>query len=118
MACQYQIFFYIKKKLDETVVTTLWFERFLRIFYWFSVIIIKTSLRISIFFSYSADYSRKLQAARVATLAQNDCRKEESYGNRIKDTMFCAGSFLGGADSCQGDSGGPIVCDVQGRSQA
>uniref|UniRef100_A0A8D8RJE1 Serine protease hepsin n=2 Tax=Cacopsylla melanoneura TaxID=428564 RepID=A0A8D8RJE1_9HEMI len=61
----------------------------------------------------SADNSLELRAARVQTLPYEDCRKEESYGNKIKDSMFCAGSFKGGADSCQGDSGGPIVCDVQ-----
>ncbi|KAI5733749.1 hypothetical protein M8J76_015452 [Diaphorina citri] len=54
-----------------------------------------------------------LKAARVGTLSQESCRKEDAYGTRIKDSMFCAGSFQGGADSCQGDSGGPIVCDIQ-----
>ncbi|KAL1459824.1 hypothetical protein WDU94_011777 [Cyamophila willieti] len=61
----------------------------------------------------SADNSINLRAAQVQTLPYEDCRKEESYGSKIKDSMFCAGSFKGGVDSCQGDSGGPIVCDVQ-----
>ncbi|KAL1459825.1 hypothetical protein WDU94_011778 [Cyamophila willieti] len=41
----------------------------------------------------SADNSVELRAARVQTLRYEDCRKEESYGSKIKDTMFCAGSF-------------------------
>jgi len=52
-----------------------------------------------------------LQKVTVPVVSDADCRK--AYGERIADSMICAGFDKGGKDSCQGDSGGPFMCGNQ-----
>ncbi|KAJ8386571.1 hypothetical protein AAFF_G00168970 [Aldrovandia affinis] len=61
-----------------------------------------------------SDFSRKLLDAKVLLISQQRCSTEPSYGNRLDDSMFCAGNMKGGVDTCQGDSGGPLVCQQNG----
>ncbi|XP_072492641.1 chymotrypsinogen B2-like [Notamacropus eugenii] len=48
----------------------------------------------------------KLQQAALPLLTNAECK--QYWGNKIKDTMICAGAS--GVSSCMGDSGGPLVC--------
>ncbi|CAJ1081470.1 plasminogen activator%2C urokinase b [Xyrichtys novacula] len=59
--------------------------------------------------------SQFLQEAQVNPFADDVCRQEDYYGNKITDNMFCAGRPDWSQDACEGDSGGPLVCEVGGR---
>jgi secreted trypsin-like serine protease len=52
--------------------------------------------------------SNVLQQAKVPIVASSTCRQPSFWGDRIDDTMLCAGGQ--GADACNGDGGGPLVC--------
>lgn len=39
--------------------------------------------------------------ARVLLISQEKCKAPHVYGNRLDDSMFCAGNMRGGIDSCQ-----------------
>ncbi|XP_051959042.1 hyaluronan-binding protein 2 [Xyrauchen texanus] len=54
--------------------------------------------------------SPQLLDAKVLLISQRRCMSRNIYGNRLDDTMMCAGHMQGKTDSCQGDSGGPLVC--------
>ncbi|KAI1289437.1 Mite allergen Der p 3 [Halotydeus destructor] len=56
--------------------------------------------------------SSSLRAVDLALMTDGQCRR--FYGNRIVDTMVCAGYEEGGKDACQGDSGGPLVKEIDG----
>ncbi|KAL2078016.1 hypothetical protein ACEWY4_025701 [Coilia grayii] len=58
-------------------------------------------------------YSNQLLAAKVHLIPKASCNDPSVYGNRLDNSMFCAG-HLEGADSCQGDSGGPLTCEKNG----
>ncbi|XP_062923498.1 chymotrypsin B-like [Mobula hypostoma] len=51
-----------------------------------------------------------LQQTALPLLSNPEC--EQFWGNKIDDTMICAGAA--GASSCMGDSGGPLVCQDAG----
>ncbi|XP_038596308.1 chymotrypsin-like protease CTRL-1 [Tachyglossus aculeatus] len=53
----------------------------------------------------------RLQQVALPLVTVNQCKTY--WGNRITDSMICAGGQ--GASSCQGDSGGPLVC-LKGNS--
>lgn len=53
--------------------------------------------------------SEILMGADIPAVSNETCEATESYGERIKPGMMCAGLRGGGLDSCQGDSGGPAV---------
>ncbi|XP_062816702.1 transmembrane protease serine 9 [Anolis carolinensis] len=52
--------------------------------------------------------SRRLQQARVAVVAEAECRR--FYPVQISSRMLCAGSPRWAVDSCSGDAGGPLAC--------
>ncbi|KAK2876300.1 hypothetical protein Q8A67_020396 [Cirrhinus molitorella] len=54
--------------------------------------------------------SPQLLDAKVLLISQKRCMSRNVYGNRMDDSMMCAGYMQGKTDSCQGDSGGPLVC--------
>ena len=54
-----------------------------------------------------------LQEVSVPVISTARC--ENSYPEKIGDSMICAGLDEGGIDACQGDSGGPMVCEEGGR---
>ncbi|KAI2658363.1 Hyaluronan-binding protein 2 [Labeo rohita] len=54
--------------------------------------------------------SPHLLDAKVLLISQKRCMSRNVYGNRMDDSMMCAGYMQGKTDSCQGDSGGPLVC--------
>ncbi|NP_001103843.2 hyaluronan-binding protein 2 precursor [Danio rerio] len=54
--------------------------------------------------------STQLLDAKVLLISQSRCMSRNVYGNRMDDSMMCAGYMQGKIDSCQGDSGGPLVC--------
>uniref|UniRef100_A0A9J7Z7U4 Neurotrypsin n=1 Tax=Cyprinus carpio carpio TaxID=630221 RepID=A0A9J7Z7U4_CYPCA len=54
--------------------------------------------------------SPQLLDAKVLLISQKRCKSRNVYGNRLDDSMMCAGYMQGKTDSCQGDSGGPLVC--------
>uniref|UniRef100_A0A671NKN5 Neurotrypsin n=1 Tax=Sinocyclocheilus anshuiensis TaxID=1608454 RepID=A0A671NKN5_9TELE len=54
--------------------------------------------------------SPQLLDAKVLLISQKRCMSRNVYGNRLDDSMMCAGYMQGKTDSCQGDSGGPLVC--------
>ncbi|XP_077056689.1 hyaluronan-binding protein 2 [Siphateles boraxobius] len=54
--------------------------------------------------------SPQLMDAKVLLISQKRCMSRNVYGNRMDDSMMCAGYMQGKIDSCQGDSGGPLVC--------
>uniref|UniRef100_A0A452RCE1 Transmembrane serine protease 12 n=1 Tax=Ursus americanus TaxID=9643 RepID=A0A452RCE1_URSAM len=51
-----------------------------------------------------------LQEAKVHYISRKMCDSEQSYGNMIPNTSFCAGDEDGIFDTCRGDSGGPLMC--------
>ncbi|XP_051778083.1 hyaluronan-binding protein 2 isoform X6 [Erpetoichthys calabaricus] len=58
--------------------------------------------------------SNNLLDAKVLLISKERCTSSKSYGDRLDDSMFCAGNLKGGPDSCQGDSGGPLTCSQKG----
>ncbi|XP_034041391.1 urokinase-type plasminogen activator-like [Thalassophryne amazonica] len=60
-------------------------------------------------------FSQYLKQAKVVLLSQTVCQREQHYGNRITENMFCAGSPDYSTDACKGDSGGPLVCEFSGK---
>ncbi|XP_076989162.1 chymotrypsinogen 2-like [Tamandua tetradactyla] len=58
----------------------------------------------------AANTPERLQQAALPLLSNADCK--QFWGNKIKDTMVCAGAS--GVSSCMGDSGGPLVCQKDG----
>ncbi|XP_041939748.1 hyaluronan-binding protein 2-like isoform X2 [Alosa sapidissima] len=59
-------------------------------------------------------YSTRLLAAKVRLISQERCTAPQVYGDRLDDSMICAGRMQGAVDTCQGDSGGPLVCQKDG----
>ncbi|XP_034563423.1 urokinase-type plasminogen activator-like [Notolabrus celidotus] len=59
--------------------------------------------------------SQFLQEAQVNVFADDVCRHEDYYEDKITDNMFCAGRPDWSQDACEGDSGGPLACEVGGR---
>ncbi|ROI81846.1 Hyaluronan-binding protein 2 [Anabarilius grahami] len=55
--------------------------------------------------------SPQLLDAKALLISQKRCMSRNVYGNRMDDSMMCAGYMQGKTDSCQGDSGGPLVCE-------
>ncbi|VFV44678.1 transmembrane protease serine [Lynx pardinus] len=51
-----------------------------------------------------------LQEAEVHYISRKICDSEQSYGQIIPNTSFCAGDEDGIFDTCRGDSGGPLMC--------
>ncbi|XP_061561539.1 plasminogen activator, urokinase b isoform X5 [Phycodurus eques] len=59
--------------------------------------------------------SQFLRQARVDLLADDVCRRDDYYGDKISGNMLCAGRPDWTRDACEGDSGGPLVCPADGR---
>lgn len=59
--------------------------------------------------------SEILRVAKMPLVANSVCNAPESYNDKIKSGMMCAGYRDGGLDSCQGDSGGPAVVMEDGK---
>ncbi|XP_038129999.1 plasminogen activator, urokinase b [Cyprinodon tularosa] len=59
--------------------------------------------------------SQYLKEARVNLIADDVCRQEEYYGNKVNNNMFCAARPDWSQDACQSDSGGPLVCEFHNR---
>ncbi|ETN60642.1 trypsin [Anopheles darlingi] len=57
--------------------------------------------------------SRKLRAAYVPSVNQEECHKAYASFGGIYPDQICAGFRNGGKDACQGDSGGPLVANDQ-----
>ncbi|XP_063077839.1 hyaluronan-binding protein 2-like [Engraulis encrasicolus] len=62
----------------------------------------------------TGEASKQLLAAKVRLIPMSSCSAPGVYGNRLDQSMFCAGFLEGGVDSCQGDSGGPLTCEKDG----
>ncbi|XP_061613147.1 urokinase-type plasminogen activator-like isoform X3 [Phyllopteryx taeniolatus] len=60
-------------------------------------------------------HSQLLRQARVDLLADDVCRRDDYYGDKINGNMLCAGRPDWTRDACEGDSGGPLVCPADGR---
>ncbi|XP_061666888.1 plasminogen activator, urokinase b isoform X4 [Syngnathoides biaculeatus] len=60
-------------------------------------------------------HSQFLLRASVDLLADDVCRRDDYYGDKISGNMLCAGRPDWSRDACEGDSGGPLVCPVGGR---
>ncbi|KAG7492519.1 hypothetical protein MATL_G00014830 [Megalops atlanticus] len=60
-------------------------------------------------------FSQQLLDAQVLLIPQWRCAFNSSYGDKLDESMLCAGRLRGGVDSCQGDSGGPLVCEKDGK---
>ncbi|KAE8591378.1 hypothetical protein XENTR_v10018430 [Xenopus tropicalis] len=62
--------------------------------------------------------SEVLNQARLPIIDTKTCRHKKFWGDRIRESMICAGfrNVGGPPAACQGDSGGPLVCqDGRGR---
>ncbi|XP_030628313.1 plasminogen activator, urokinase a [Chanos chanos] len=64
---------------------------------------------------WGGGYSKVLKKTQVKLISQPVCERNDYYGDKITENMFCAGSPDWTTDSCEGDSGGPLVCEVGNR---
>ncbi|XP_028649216.2 chymotrypsin-like elastase family member 2A [Erpetoichthys calabaricus] len=55
-----------------------------------------------------------LNQARLPIIDFNTCRQKKFWGDRMRDSMICAGfqDTEGPPAACQGDSGGPLLCQL------
>ncbi|EDX07928.1 trypsin 3A1 [Drosophila simulans] len=58
---------------------------------------------------------KRLRYTVVHLRDQNQCARNYFGAGTVTNTMFCAGTQVGGRDSCQGDSGGPLVTSINGQ---
>lgn len=58
--------------------------------------------------------AESLNQARLPIIDFNTCRQKKFWGNRVRDSMICAGfrDTEGPPAACQGDSGGPLLCQL------
>jgi len=57
--------------------------------------------------------ARILQEVNVTILTNDECKKVQTIGEHITDSMLCA--YSEGQDACQGDSGGPFLWKSRDR---
>jgi secreted trypsin-like serine protease len=60
----------------------------------------------------------RLREAPIPLVSRDICKDPVVYGDQFTDTMICAGTYSGSADSCQGDSGGPLTVVSSGSQRA
>ncbi|XP_016957760.1 trypsin 3A1 [Drosophila biarmipes] len=58
---------------------------------------------------------KRLRYTVVQLRDQDQCARNYFGAGSVTNTMFCAGTQVGGRDSCQGDSGGPLVTSINGQ---
>ncbi|XP_016930530.3 trypsin 3A1 [Drosophila suzukii] len=58
---------------------------------------------------------KRLRYTVVQQMDQYQCARNYFAAGTVTNTMFCAGTQMGGRDSCQGDSGGPLVTSITGQ---